>query len=147
MKLMYTIYDFLWADLLTIPLPNGGSLGLSLLVLMLVPAGIYFTIRSRFLQVRLFPEMLRMTLEKKASDDKNSLSGLQALIVSTATRVGMGNLAGVVSAISMGGAGAVFWMWMSALAGSATAYMEATLAQLYKEKDPLYGGFRGGPAY
>ena len=147
MKLMYTIYDFLWADLITIPLPNGGSLGLSLLVLMLVPAGIYFTIRSRFLQVRLFPEMLRMTLEKKASDDKNSLSGLQALIVSTATRVGMGNLAGVVSAISMGGAGAVFWMWMSALAGSATAYTEATLAQLYKEKDPLYGGFRGGPAY
>ena len=147
MSLMYTVYDFLWADLITIPLPNGGSLGLSLLVLMLVPAGIYFTIRSRFLQVRLFPEMLRMTLEKKASNDKNSLSGLQALIVSTATRVGMGNLAGVVSAISMGGAGAVFWMWMSALAGSATAYMEATLAQLYKEKDPLYGGFRGGPAH
>ena len=147
MRLMYTVYDFLWADLITIPLPNGGSLGLSLLVLMLVPAGIYFTIRSRFLQVRLFPEMVRMTLEKKASNDKNSLSGLQALIVSTATRVGMGNLAGVVSAISMGGAGAVFWMWMSALAGSATAYMEATLAQLYKEKDPLYGGFRGGPAY
>ncbi|MBP3628059.1 MAG: sodium:alanine symporter family protein, partial [Anaerotignum sp.] len=101
MSLMYTVYDFLWADLITIPLPNGGSLGLSLLVLMLVPAGIYFTIRSRFLQVRLFPEMLRMTLEKKASNDKNSLSGLQALIVSTATRVGMGNLAGVVSAISM----------------------------------------------
>ena len=147
MSLMYTVYDFLWADLITIPLPNGGSLGLSLLVLMLVPAGIYFTIRSRFLQIRLFPEMLRMTLEKKASNDKNSLSGLQALIVSTATRVGMGNLAGVVSAISMGGAGAVFWMWMSALAGSATAYMEATLAQLYKEKDPLYGGFRGGPAH
>ena len=110
MSLMYAVYDFLWADLITIPLPNGSSLGLSLLVLMLVPAGIYFTIRSRFLQVRLFPEMVRMTLEKKASNDKNSLSGLQALIVSTATRVGMGNLAGVVSAISMGGAGAVFWM-------------------------------------
>ena len=87
MRLMYAVYNFLWADLLTIPLPNGGSLGLSLLVLMLVPAGIYFTIRSRFLQVRLFPEMLRMTLEKKASNDKNSLSGLQALIVSTAPRV------------------------------------------------------------
>lgn len=146
MRFMYTIYDFLWADLLTIPLPNGGSLGLSLLVLILVPAGIYFTIRSRFLQIRLFPEMLRMTTEKKAGNDKDSISGLQALIVSTATRVGMGNLAGVVSAISMGGAGAVFWMWMSALAGSATAYMEATLAQIYKEKDPLYGGYRGGPA-
>lgn len=146
MSFMYTIYNFLWADLLTIPLPNGGSLGLSLLVLILVPAGIYFTIRSRFLQIRLFPEMVRMTLEKKAGNDKDSISGLQALIVSTATRVGMGNLAGVVSAISMGGAGAVFWMWMSALAGSATAFMEATLAQMYKEKDPLYGGFRGGPA-
>ncbi len=147
MTLMYMIYDFLWADLLTIPLPGGGTLGLSLLVLLLVPAGIYFTLRSRFLQVRLFPEMLRITLEKKAGTDKDSLSGLQALIVSTATRVGMGNLAGVVSAISMGGAGAVFWMWMSALAGSATAFMEATLAQLYREKDPLYGGYRGGPAY
>lgn len=146
MSFMYTIYNFLWADLLTIPLPNGGSLGLSLLVLILVPAGIYFTIRSRFLQIRLFPEMVRMTLEKKAGNDKDSISGLQALIVSTATRVGMGNLAGVVSAISMGGAGAVFWMWMSALAGSATAFMEATLAQMYKETDPLYGGFRGGPA-
>ena len=146
MRLMYAIYDFLWADLISIPLPNGGTLGLSLLVLMLVPAGIYFTIRSRFMQFRLFPEMMRMTLEKKAGNDKNSISGLQALIVSTATRVGMGNLAGVVSAISMGGAGAVFWMWMSALAGSATAYMEGTLAQMYKEKDPLYGGYRGGPA-
>ncbi|MBR5122623.1 MAG: sodium:alanine symporter family protein, partial [Anaerotignum sp.] len=146
MRLMYAIYDFLWADLISIPLPNGGTLGLSLLVLMLVPAGIYFTIRSRFMQFRLFPEMMRMTLEKKAGTDKNSISGLQALIVSTATRVGMGNLAGVVSAISMGGAGAVFWMWMSALAGSATAYMEGTLAQMYKEKDPLYGGYRGGPA-
>ena len=146
MSLMYAIYDFLWADLVIIPLPNGSSLGLSLLVLMLVPAGVYFTIRSRFMQFRLFPEMLRITLEKKTGNDKNSISGLQALIVSTATRVGMGNLAGVVSAISMGGAGAVFWMWMSALAGSATAYMEGTLAQMYKEKDPLYGGFRGGPA-
>lgn len=71
----------------------------------------------------------------------------QALIISTATRVGMGNLVGVVAAISAGGAGAVFWMWVTALLGSSTAFIEATLAQLYKEKDPLYGGFRGGPAY
>ena len=72
---------------------------------------------------------------------------LVALIVSTATRVGMGNLAGVVAAVSAGGAGAVFWMWVTSLVGSATAFIEATLAQLYKEKDPLYGGYRGGPAY
>ena len=67
--------------------------------------------------------------------------------MSTATRVGMGNLVGVVAAVSAGGAGAVFWMWVTALVGSATAFVEATLAQLYKQKDPLYGGYRGGPAY
>lgn len=72
---------------------------------------------------------------------------MQSLIVSTATRVGMGNLVGVVAAISAGGAGAVFWMWVTALIGSSTAFIEGTLAQLYKEKDPLYGGYRGGPAY
>ncbi len=75
------------------------------------------------------------------------MSNFQTLIVSTATRVGMGNLVGVVAAISAGGAGAVFWMWITALIGSSTAFIEATLAQLYKEKDPLYGGYRGGPAY
>lgn len=89
--------------------------------------------------------MVRALVEKKK--DKNSLSSFQALVVSTATRVGMGNLVGVVAAISAGGAGAVFWMWVTALIGSSTAFIEATLAQLYKEKDPLYGGYRGGPAY
>ena len=68
-------------------------------------------------------------------------------MVSTATRVGMGNLVGVVAAISVGGAGAVFWMWVTALLGASTAFAEATLAQIHKEKDPLYGGYRGGPAY
>ena len=91
--------------------------------------------------------MLKITVEKKTSSQKNSISGVQALIISTATRVGMGNLVGVVAAISAGGAGAVFWMWVTALLGSSTAFIEATLAQLYKEKDPLYGGYRGGPAY
>ena len=76
-----------------------------------------------------------------------SLSALQALIVSTATRVGMGNLVGIVAALSAGGAGALFWMWVTALLGSATAFIEATLAQLHKQPDPLYGGYRGGPAY
>ena len=97
------------------------------------------------LPVRLFPDMVRALVEKKK--DKNSLSSFQALVVSTATRVGMGNLVGVVAAISAGGAGAVFWMWVTALIGSSTPFIEGTLAQLYKEKDPLYGGYRGGPAY
>ena len=141
------IYNFLWGDLITIPLPGGGSIGLSLLVLILIPSGIYFTVRTRFLPFRLFPEMLKITVEKKTSTTNNSISGLQALIISTATRVGMGNLVGVVAAISLGGAGAVFWMWVTALLGSSTAFIEATLAQIYKEKDPLYGGYRGGPAY
>lgn len=141
------VYNLLWGDLVTIPLPTGGSIGLSLLVLILIPSGIYFTVRTRFLPFRLFPEMLKITVEKKTSTTNNSISGLQALIISTATRVGMGNLVGVVAAISLGGAGAVFWMWITALLGSSTAFIEATLAQIYKEKDPLYGGYRGGPAY
>lgn len=147
-KLIFTsVYQFLWGDIITLPLPGGSSVGLSLLVLILIPTGIYFTIRTKFLPFRLFPEMLKITTEKKTTSEKNSISGVQALIISTATRVGMGNLVGVVAAISAGGAGAVFWMWVTALLGSSTAFIEATLAQIYKEKDPLYGGYRGGPAY
>lgn len=144
---LMSAYNLFWGDLITIPLPGGNSVGLSLLVLILIPSGIYFTIRTRALPFRLFPEMLKVAVEKKTSTQKNSISGLQALIISTATRVGMGNLVGVVAAISAGGAGAVFWMWVTALLGSSTAFAEATLAQIYKEKDPLYGGYRGGPAY
>ena len=139
------VYTFLWGDLIRIPLPGGSTLGISLLILLLIPTGIYFTIRTKLLPIRLFPDMVRALSEKKS--DKNNLSAFQTLIVSTATRVGMGNLVGVVAAISAGGAGAVFWMWITALIGSATAFIEATLAQLHKEKDPLYGGYRGGPAY
>lgn len=147
MTAFYAVYNVLWGDLITIPLPGGSSLGLSLLVLILIPSGIYFTVRTRFLPFRLFPEMLKVTIEKKNVSQKDAISGLQALIVSTATRVGMGNLVGVVAAISAGGAGAVFWMWVIAFLGSSTAFIEGTLAQLHKEKDPLYGGYRGGPAY
>ena len=139
------IYALLWGDLITIPLPGGGSLGISLLVILLIPTGVYFTIRTKFLPIRLFPDMVLALLAKK--EHKDSLSTFQTLIVSTATRVGMGNLVGVVAAVSAGGAGAVFWMWVTALIGSSTAFIEATLAQLHKEKDPLYGGYRGGPAY
>ena len=144
-QLIEATYNFLWGDLFQIPLPVGGSIGISLLIIFLVPAAVYFTIRTRFMQVRLFPDMVRALTKQKSGE--NGLSPFQTLIVSTATRVGMGNLVGVVAAISAGGAGAAFWMWIMAVLGSATAFIEATLAQLYKEKDPLYGGYRGGPAY
>lgn len=147
MKIISTLYNLMWGDLITIRLPGGSSVGLSLLVMILVPAGIFFTIKTRFILLRKFPHILQIVKEKKCETTKNSISGVQALIVSTATRVGMGNLVGVVAAISAGGAGAVFWMWLSALIGSSTAFVEATLAQMYKEKDPLYNGYRGGPAY
>ena len=136
-KIIETVYNFLWGDLLTLPLPGGGTLSLSLLVILLIPTGFYFTIRTRFLPIRLFKDMVGALFEKKG-DEKSALSVIQTLIVSTATRVGMGNLVGVVAATSAGGAG---------LIGSSTAFIEATLAQIYNEKDPLYGGYRGGPAY
>ena len=148
-RLVAAINDLLWGDLIILEFSGGDiQFGLSLLVLILIPAGLYFTVRTKFLPFRLFPEMIRITLEKdETKKDENSISGVQALIVATATRVGMGNLAGVVAAISFGGAGAVFWMWLTALIGSSSSFIESTLAQIYKEKDPLYGGYRGGPAY
>ena len=133
-SLINAIYNFLWGDLVQIPLPGGSTLGISLLVMILVPAGIYFTIRTHFLPLRMFPEMIRITLENNKTKNSDGISGLQALIVSTACRVGMGNLMGVVAAISAGGAGAVFWMWLIALLGASTAFIEATLAQIYKER-------------
>ena len=148
MKLISFIYNLLWGDLFYIPLPGGSSIGISLMVLMLIPAGIYFTVRTKILPIRCFPEMIRIALERESKGKESSaISGLQTLIVATATRVGMGNMVGVVAAVSAGGAGAVFWMWITALIGSSTAYVESTLAQMYKESDPLYGGYRGGPAH
>ncbi len=148
MQLITAVYNFLWGDLFTLPLPGGSSIGISLMVLMLIPAGIYFTIRTKCLPIRCFPEMLRITLERSGKGKEgNAISGVQTLIVATATRVGMGNMVGVVAALSAGGAGAVFWMWVTALIGSSTAYVESTLAQMYKQEDPLYGGYRGGPAH
>lgn len=142
-KIIEAVYNFLWGDLFVIPI--GGGIGIPLLVVLLIPAGLFFTIRTKFLPIRKFPEMVRALGEKK--ENQSALSTFQTLIVSTATRVGMGNLVGVVAAISAGGAGAVFWMWVTALLGSSTAFIEATLAQMYKQKDPLYGGYKGGPAY
>lgn len=143
-NLIEAVYNFLWGDLITLNI-NGTVIGIPLLVILLVPAGIYFTIRTRFMPIRKLPQMIKAVGEK--NNDKSSLSTFQTLIVSTATRVGMGNLVGVVAAISIGGAGAVFWMWVSAFLGASTAYAEGTLAQLHKKKDPLYGGYHGGPAY
>lgn len=147
MKVFYFFFNLLWGDLFYIPLPNGSKLGISFLVLLLIPLGVFYTIYLKGVQFKEFPLMIKLTKEKKNKDDKKALSGIQTLIVSTATRVGMGNLVGVVAAVSAGGAGAIFWMWLSAVLGSATAFVEGTLAQKYKTVDNLYGGYKGGPAY
>ena len=116
-----------------------------LLIIMLIGVGLYYTLRTRLVQVRLFKETIRVILEKPV--ESGAVSSFQALMVSTASRVGTGNIIGISTAICLGGYGAVFWMWVTALIGSSTAFVEGTLAQLHKEKDPLYGGYRGGPAY
>ena len=141
--LIEAIYRLLWGDLFTLPV--AGGIGISFMVVLLLAAGIWFTCRTRLLPVRLFRDMIAAVCEKKQGRD--GLSSFQTLIISTATRVGMGNLVGVVAAVSAGGAGAVFWMWVTALLGASTSFIESTLAQKYRQPDPLYGGWRGGPAY
>ena len=103
-----------------------------LLVILLIGAGVYFTIRTRFPQVRLFKNACGSVMEKP--EDKGAISSFQALMVSTASRVGTGNIVGVSSAICIGGFGSVFWMWVIAIIGSASALIESTLAQIYKKK-------------
>ena len=120
--------DFLWTYIL---------IGFLLLI------GVYFTIGTKFVQVRMFGEMFRLIVEKKESND--GVSAFQAFTISAASRVGTGNITGVALAIGVGGPGAVFWMWMIAIVGMATAFIESTLAQVYKVKDG--DTFRGGPAY
>ena len=141
-NLIESVYRLLWGDLFTIPL--GGGIGISFMVVLLFTAGIWFTCRTRLLPVRLFRDMIAAVCEKKQG--RNGLSSFQTLVISTATRVGMGNLVGVVAAVSAGGAGAVFWMWVTAILGASTSFIESTLAQKYRQPDPLYGGWRGGPA-
>ena len=142
-NLIESVYRLLWGDLFTIPL--GGGIGISFMVVLLFTAGIWFTCRTRLLPVRLFRDMIAAVCEKKQGRD--GLSSFQTLVISTATRVGMGNLVGVVAAVSAGGAGAVFWMWVTAILDASTSFIESTLAQKYRQPDPLYGGWRGGPAY
>ena len=116
------------------------------IIIVLVLCGIYFTIRTRFVQFRMIREMLRLLVEASPKDrEKHHVSSFQAFAVSVATRVGTGNLAGVAGAIAIGGPGAVFWMWVIALIGAATAFVESTLAQLFKRRSEK--SFIGGPAY
>ncbi|WP_433742283.1 alanine/glycine:cation symporter family protein [Falsibacillus pallidus] len=118
-----------------------------ILIVLLIGLGLYFSIRTKFVQFRYFGEMFRVLTDKStiSADGKRGISSFQAFTISTASRVGTGNLAGVASAIAAGGPGAVFWMWLIALLGGASSFMESTLAQIFKVKDK--DGFRGGPAY
>jgi len=122
-----------------------GYLFLYLLAWLLVLGGLYFTVRTGFVQLRLFPYMVRAITSSRDSKE-GGISSFQAFAVGLASRVGTGNIVGVAIAITMGGPGAVFWMWIVALVGMATGFIEATLAQLYKVTHPD-GTFRGGPAY
>lgn len=115
----------------------------NILIVLLVAAGVYFTVRTKFVQFRMLPEGIRLLREKAHNED--GVSSFQALMISTASRVGTGNIAGVATALAAGGAGSIFWMWVIALIGGASAFIESTLAQVYKERDGEQ--FRGGPAY
>ena len=114
-----------------------------ILIVLLLGAGFYFTIGTKFVQFRMFGEMFRLIVEKKDKDE--GVSAFQAFTISTASRVGTGNITGVALAIGVGGPGAIFWMWVIAIIGMATAFIESTLAQVYKVRDG--DTFRGGPAY
>lgn len=117
-----------------------------ILIFLLVAAGIYFSIRTKFVQFRLIGDAIKALKEKSEKNDNGkSVSSFQALMISTASRVGTGNIAGIATAIVAGGPGAVFWMWVMAIVGGASAFVESTLAQVYKVKDGKE--FRGGPSY
>lgn len=117
------------------------------LIIMLVAVGVYFTIRTRGVQIRLLKDGIKSLMEKNTEEEngKKKVSSFQALMISTASRVGTGNIAGIATAIAAGGPGAVFWMWLMAVIGGASAFAESTLAQVYKVKEN--GEFRGGPSY
>ncbi|WP_339318311.1 alanine/glycine:cation symporter family protein [Paenibacillus sp. FSL R10-2734] len=121
--------DFLWSKIL---------------VILLIACGLYFTVRSKFVQFGMFKEMFRV-LKGSNERSKNTISSFQAFCISMAARVGTGNITGIAIAIAIGGPGAIFWMWVIAIIGSASGFIESTLAQVYKVKDKT--GFRGGPAY
>lgn len=115
------------------------------LIFLCLGAGLFYSLLTRFAQVRHFFEMWRLLFSGKSSED--GISSFQALAVSLSGRVGMGNIAGVAAGIGFGGPGAIFWMWLVAFLGASTAYVESTLGQIYKERGQLTGQYRGGPAY
>ena len=122
-------------------------IGTYLLIILLLIAGFYFTFKTQFVQFRMIKEMIKLLgdgVGKSSKDGK--VSSFQAFCISTASRVGTGNIAGVALAIAVGGPGSVFWMWIIALIGGASSFVESTLAQIYKVKDAS-GAYRGGPAY
>ncbi|MGE6631919.1 alanine/glycine:cation symporter family protein [Bacillus sp. NPDC077027] len=129
MSYLLTTSNFLWSYII---------------VALLIGVGLYFTFRSRFLQVRMIKEMIRV-LKEGTNKQKSGVTPFQAFAISMAARVGTGNITGIAIAIAMGGPGAIFWMWVLAVIGSASSFVESTLAQVYKVKDET--GFRGGPAY
>ncbi|MGH8044511.1 MAG: alanine/glycine:cation symporter family protein, partial [Stenotrophomonas sp.] len=115
-----------------------------MLVTLCLVAGLYFSVRTRFIQLRGLPDMLRLMFQGRSS--ASGVSSFQALSMSLSSRVGVGNIAGVAIAIAYGGPGAIFWMWVVAFLGASSAFVESTLAQIYKERDSA-GMYRGGPAY
>ena len=117
-----------------------------ILVFLLVFCAIYFTVRTKYVQIRYIKDMFTQLTEKKHVEGAKSISSFQAMMVSTASRVGTGNIAGIATAVAMGGPGAIFWMWLMALFGAASAFVESTLAQIWKVRGKD-GEFRGGPAY
>ncbi len=118
----------------------------SFLIIILISMGIYFTIRTRCVQMRLLTEACKVIVEKRENKEKESISSFSALMITTASRVGTGNIAGVSTALVLGGPGAVVWMWIMCVIGAASAFIESTLAQIYKRKDGEHS-FKGGPAY
>ena len=122
-----------------------GSISTYVMVPLLIIVGLIFTFRTKFVQVIHFKDMIKLLTEGTSKDDKDGISSFQAFCMSTASRVGTGNLAGVALAISIGGAGAIFWMWLLAIIGGASSFIESTLAQIYKVKDG--DTYRGGPSY
>lgn len=129
-ELIMQINDYLWSYLL---------------IFVLIAGGLYFTIRMGFVQFRMLPEMFKLLFVNGIKHEKGQVSSFQAFAIGTAARVGTGNIAGVSTAIALGGPGAVFWMWLIALIGTASAFVESTLAQVYKVHDGK--AWRGGPAY
>ncbi|MDX2323365.1 alanine:cation symporter family protein [Campylobacter hepaticus] len=117
-----------------------------IMVVLLIICGLYYSFLTRFVQFRMLGSVFKILTEKNTQNSKEHISPFEALMISTASRVGIGNIAGISLALTTGGAGALFWMWVMAFFGGASAFAESTLAQIYKTKDKT-GGFKGGPAY